>query len=195
MIIIIDAYNLLRTVPPYHKTISDKERRSFLIELATYAQRKNHKMVVVFDGGSYSWPFKENISKRMCVVYSGANESADDYIKQYCKEHTSQDLLLVSSDRELNGYAERLRIASIDSYDFYQMVSQELQTTSKSSKTTNSDLIVLHESAQEIDDLMRQASENIQLKSEDFVDQSKRQSKKSHLSKHERALLKKLNKL
>ena len=53
MIIVVDAYNLLRSVPPYKKNISDKERAYFIAQLSAYGKRKGHKMVIVFDGGPH----------------------------------------------------------------------------------------------------------------------------------------------
>src|SRR5437870_4731380 len=97
MIIIVDAYNLLHAISSSKKAMTDKERAKFITLLGSYGKAKGHKMVIVFDGGPYEWPFKEN-TKRVCVVYSGMHESADDYIKQYLQEHRAKDLLLVSSD-------------------------------------------------------------------------------------------------
>src|SRR5579863_9041291 len=101
MIIVVDAYNLLRSVPPYKKTITDRERVAFIAQLSAYGRRKGHKIVIVFDGGPYEWPHKEN-GKTVQIVYSGIHESADDYIKEYVDAHKAKDLLLVSSDSELN---------------------------------------------------------------------------------------------
>ena len=125
MIIVVDAYNLLRSIPPYKKNISDKERAHFIAQLSAYGRRKGHKIVIVFDGGSHEWPFKEHL-KVATVVYSGIHESADDYIKVYIESHHTKDLLLVSSDAELNQWAERLNIPSIDSPAFYDLLHQEL---------------------------------------------------------------------
>src|SRR5260221_7699482 len=127
MIIVVDAYNLLRSVPPYKKTITDKERVQFIAHLSAYGRRKGHKVVIVFDGGPHEWPFKEQM-KRVTVVYSGIHESADDYIKEYIEAHHMKDLLLVSSDAELNRWADRLNIPSIDSAIFCQLMHQELSS-------------------------------------------------------------------
>lgn len=194
MIIIVDAYNLLRAIPPYKATITEHERNDFVRQLAEYGRRKNHKIVLVFDGGSHTWPFKV-AAKRIQIVYSGINESADDYIKGYCDSHRGQDLLLVSSDRDLNSYAARLRIPSIDSEDFHHMVAQELKTKkNNNAKHRDSEVTILHDSAEELNQLMLEASKNISIKAEDIENSSQRLNK-NQLSKQERALLKKLNKL
>ncbi|HSC24929.1 MAG TPA: NYN domain-containing protein [Candidatus Babeliales bacterium] len=194
MIIIIDAYNLLRAVPPYKKTITDQERVQFIAQLSLYGRRKGHKIVIVFDGGPHEWPFKESINK-VTVVYSGIHDSADDYIKSYVDAHRAKDLLLVSSDRELNQWAERYTIPSIDSVSFHQLVVQELKIkTNKHEQFTS--IVKMQDEQLDIDRLMMEGSAIVPMKSEDINLQRKnRGTKKAQVSKHERVLLKKLNKL
>jgi predicted RNA-binding protein with PIN domain len=201
MIIIVDAYNLLRATPPYKKTITEKERMQFIAQLSAYGRRKGHKIVIVFDGGPYEWPFKENM-KVVQIVYSGIHESADDYIKEYVQIHKAKDLLLVSSDNELNRYAEHLHIPSIDSSTFSQLVYEEFSQKASSAKKQEEIIKLIQdkefqESAQDIlDRLMMEASKNVAEKSEDFYTARKtRDSKKEHMSKQDRVLLEKLKKL
>ena len=195
MIIVVDAYNLLRSVPPYKKSITDKERAHFIAQLSAYGRRKGHKIVIVFDGGPHEWPFKENM-KVVTVVYSGIHESADDYIKEYIDAQRTQDLLLVSSDNELNRWAERLNIPSIDSSTFYQLMYQELSTKQVVSGKQH-EVVKLHDNDMSyVDTLMMEASKTVPQKSEDVTIKPKRHhDKKDELNKSERALLKKLKKL
>jgi predicted RNA-binding protein with PIN domain len=193
MIIVIDAYNLLRSVPPYKKTITDKERAHFIVSLGTYGHRKGHKMVIVFDGGAHEWAFKEQ-TKVVTIIYSGIHETADDYIKEYVQLHHAKDLLVVSSDTELNRYAQRYNIPSIDSVMFYQLVMQEL--SAKTEVTGKDSEVVKMGDESFIDELMMNASKQVPVKSEDFIALHKRHNtKKTHVSKHDRALLKKVHKL
>lgn len=195
MIIVIDAYNLLRAIPPYKKTITDQERVKFITQLSGYGCRKGHKMVIVFDGGPHEWPFKEKM-KTVTVVYSGIHESADDYIKEYIDIHKAKDLLLVSSDSELNRYAARLGIPSIDSSTFNQLLKQELFIRQSSVKNKRNDqVVILHDTAEDIDAIMMEASKNVPVKSEDFVANKDRVTNSDQVNKQERALLKKLKKL
>lgn len=194
MIIIVDAYNLLRAIPPYKKTITDQERTQFIAQLGAYGRRKGHKIIIVFDGGPHEWPFKEN-RKNVQIVYSGLHESADDYIKEFIEAQHAQDLLLVSSDRELNSFAERNNVPSIDVAHFYQLVRQELQAKVVETKKAEVIVKIEHDNNIDIDALMREASKVIPIKSEDFIGQKKSDERQTKLSKHERALLKKLNKL
>lgn len=195
MIIIVDAYNLLRSVPPYKKTTTDQERVRFIAQLSAYGRRKGHKMIIVFDGGPHEWPFKEN-GKTATVVYSGIHESADDYIKEYVEAHHAKDLLLVSSDRELNHWAERHAIPSIDSSSFFQLLRQELSVGKAIASKQNEVVKLTRDEMSDIDALMMEASKSVPIKSEDLAPVGKgRDSKKAQVSKNERVLLKKLNKL
>jgi predicted RNA-binding protein with PIN domain len=185
---------LLRAVPPYKKKITDKERVHFIAQLGAYGRKKGHKIVIVFDGGPYEWPQKEQ-KKIVLVVYSGIHATADDYIKEYIESQREKDLLLVSSDTELNQYAQRLSIPSIDSISFAQLVRQELVRHHDHSKYAHDAIVKVHESASDIDALMIAASTVVPIKSDDFVSASDARTKKAQVSKHERILLKKLNKL
>lgn len=198
MIIIVDAYNLLRATPPYKKTISDKERRQFIAHLSAYGRTKRHKIIIVFDGGPHEWPFKENF-KVVQVVYSGIHESADDYIKEYIEAHKEKDLLLVSSDSELNRFAQHRNIASIDSSSFADLLREGLITQNSSGASQQNEIVKLNQdkefsrdAQQVLDKLMTEASKKVFEKSEDFAQVHK---KDKQLSKQDRALLKKLKKL
>jgi len=196
MIIIVDAYNLLRAVPPYNKTTTDQERARFIAQLSGYGRRKGHKIVIIFDGGPHEWPFKENM-KTVQVVYSGIHQSADDYIKEYIEANRAKDLLLVSSDSELNHFAARYAVPSIDSATFHHLLQEDVRMKTGVSKRV-ADVVVKfnHDNSVDIDALMMEASKTVPTKSEDFARGSiDRDSKKSTLSKQERSLLKKLNKL
>lgn len=197
MIIVIDAYNFLHAVSSRKKTMSEKERTQFIGQFSLYGLNKGHKIVIVFDGGSYPWSLVEQM-KIVQVVYSGLHESADDYIKKYIDIHKAKDLLLVSSDAELNRYAAYRGIPSIDSLVFANLLYQN--NLKKIDVKKRNEVIKLEqnkefsENAQHmLDQLMLQASKNVLEKSEDFVED--RAAKKVQVSKHDRALLKKLKKL
>lgn len=195
MIIVIDGYNLLHTVPPYKKTITDQERKRFVTQLGRYGHIKGHKIVLFFDGGPYEWPVKEKMSF-IDVIYSGIYESADDCIKEYIDKQRSRDILLVTSDRELNAYAAQHTVPSIDSFAFYQLLQEVKNQITKKSASSHNVVKTTGEMREDIDVLMKNVSAWGPEKAEDIELQEKnRASKKQHLSKHERVLLKKLRKL
>jgi len=193
MIIVIDAYNLLHAMPSYKKTLTDQARIKFIKQLGQYGQSKGHKIVIVFDGGPYEWPYKERMHA-VQVVYSGVNETADDYIKEYLDSNRSKDLLLVSSDTELNRFAERFSIPSIDSAAFCYVLQEEFRDSSTIGKRQAEAVKMNQNSSQDIDLLMLEASKSVSVKAEDFSSVGDR-VKSKQIGKKERALLKKLHKL
>jgi predicted RNA-binding protein with PIN domain len=181
-------------VPPYKKIITDQERKRFIAQLMRYASGKGHKIILIFDGGSYEWPIKEKYAS-VLVVYSGIHESADDYIKEYIALHRAKDLLLVTSDRELNRRAESFAIPSIDSYVFYQLL-QEVKKQEKVKNNTNPAVKMTVDTKEDIDSIMINASKIVAEKLEDTISKKQnRISKKRQSDKEERILLKKLRKL
>lgn len=167
MIIVVDGYNVLkREIPSIN--VSYQQRVQFLAKLSRYNQQKGHEIIVVFDGGESSWPSVMQ-QKHVTVVYSGKQRTADDYIKDYIIRNAHKDLLLVSSDRELNIIADHYDIPSIDSDFFYAKVNQAAKevplTTIRQEKLTK--ISSVHNA--ELDEIMRQGSEHIENKSEDHI--------------------------
>ena len=155
MIILIDAYNLLKTVL-HVKFISDQQRVQFLQLFEKYAQlRPSNKIILVFDGGQDFYEVEKNY-KHITLSYSGAMQIADDVIKKKLYELQSYDILLITCDRELRRYAANYQIESLGSLEFYKILQDIMQQQNKQEviiaqticKTTiddNSDLDVLME--------------------------------------------------
>ena len=185
MIIIIDAYNLLKQLHD-NQLITDDQRASFLKQMKKYADHKKHTILVVFDGGPFDWThsYKEG---RMKVFYSGRHETADQVIEQYLDDHQTKDILLVSSDHELCLYASQLKIPSIGSSDFYAIITQkEEPEVIRQVEHISADSL-------DLDTLMEQASKQIPIKQEDYAVPIPKPSAKA--SKRERKLWQKLKKL
>jgi predicted RNA-binding protein with PIN domain len=194
MIIIIDGYNVLKQYTP-GADVSHSARTRFIAHCAQYARRKNHTLIVVFDGGPHQWMFKEVING-VTVVYSGQQKTADDVIKGYIEQYHSHDALLVSSDRELNVCAQAHGVTSINSRDFYQLMREDVNTVQQSKKTGNDVIIKLADATlPEVDELMRSLVGNVPIKKEDFGGSQTSKSASKKMSKEERMLLKKLKKL
>lgn len=194
MILLIDGYNVLKQVGP--EKVSERERASFIKQLAKYAKNKGHKVVLVFDGGPFDWSSQERISG-IYVVYSGVQETADDYIKRYLQDNRAYDVLLVSSDRELRSAGERLNIESLTARDFYTLLQQGLQKIGgqKGVRETKAVKLIAGEN-EELDAVMQEASKIVQHKAEDFMAESDGRKSKAHkMSKKERKRLKKIKKL
>src|SRR5258708_757099 len=124
MIIIVDGYNVLRGVLDGREA-SEQARNHFLAQLGRYAKRKKHKIILIFDGGSSPMPFVSD-HHGVTVVYSGYVDTADDLIKIKLTELQGKDVLLVSSDRELNSWAAKYDMPSIEAADFYELLQSAL---------------------------------------------------------------------
>ncbi len=195
MIIVIDAYNILKQVITKQE-ISEKDRIHFIAQMGRYAKIKQHKMIIVFDGGPYEWVHKEK-SNGITVMYSGVNESADDVIKHYLEDHQTKDLLLVSSDREINAVASHFDIPSIDAKDFYILVKHALHEEPEKTIELNNHLVKINEEKNmDIDELMRVASQFVPVKEEDrAVEIKSRLSSAYKEGKKDKKLLRVLKKL
>jgi len=120
--LIIDGYNLIRQ-SPFLQEIDAREleagREALLACLAAYRRaRAQHKITVVFDGWERG-DFKESRDRRagMAIIYSRRGEKADEVIKRLLEKERGR-AVVVSSDRELQDYADRLGAAWISAPQF-----------------------------------------------------------------------------
>ena len=192
MIILIDGYNVLKQRDP-SIYVEDSARDQFIRSLGAYHKRRGHHIVLIFDGGIYPWPILET-KTGIEVIYAGYRKTADDYIKYYIAEHHKEDLLLVSSDRELGLWASKHDIASIDSLSFYDILTEAMadgnykQKSRSIVKTTATDDPFL-------DALMEDASRNMASKEDDRKIVDKTETRGHKESKIDRLLRKKIEKL
>lgn len=154
MIIVIDGYNLLHAA--FEHTL-DEHARDRLIKLFNqYVRIKNHQIVLVFDAGPFYWSSAQQ-EGRVEVIFSGQNQSADQYIKQYLSDYRSKDILLVSSDRDICYTADTYNIPSIGSAEFYKIIQQSLEQK-KQKKIIDKTIVKLTENSNELlDQLMMES--------------------------------------
>jgi predicted RNA-binding protein with PIN domain len=83
-------------------------------------------MTVVFDGWQGGWN-SEKMEKRkeMEIIYSKLGEKADEVIKRLVKEKGSE-AIVITSDRDISRFAERMNVAVIPSEQFIE----KLETSS-----------------------------------------------------------------
>jgi len=194
MLILIDGYNVLKSVVTTGY-VDDIVRNKFLDKLVRYQKKTSHKIIIVFDGGLDAYPVKEHISE-VLVVYSGKRLSADELIKRYLIEYKNQDLLLVSTDRELDYFGNNLGVDYMDSEEFYTRMNDRL--SGFQSELENYPDNVLHKISEknyELDRLMEEASCAIMIKEEDRKIPERIRHKESALTKAERHRLKKILKI
>ncbi len=188
MIIVIDAYNLLKQL--FRKQITQKERGWFESLAAEYARKKQHTLYLVFDGGSFTRPTAERKGS-LVIVYSGTKETADDVIKAYIDEKESKEILLVSTDRQLNRYANQQGIPSLDSLDFYTLMKETTEKGVGLKKAHGKVHKVSERESPELDLLMEQAASMSYYKEEELVDEKMHKTP----AKTERRMLALLKKL
>jgi len=190
MIIIVDAYNVLKQIKK--GLINQFERNAFIKKLRQYGCTKRYSIVVVFDGGQCTWPMIEK-NDPVAIVYSGDHLSADDYIRRYIKEHKNKELMLVTNDGELKKNAQRYEVDALDSLVFYALLSSNAHERSSKTKKNGQLIKLSQDTLSEVDALMATVESIPEEKKDDYIG-----SRASHgftASKKERKINKKTKKL
>ena len=126
MLIIIDGYNLIRqsdTLRRYERKSLEEGRRALITKLAEYERKKAHKIIVVFDGGKNGWADEGRDKEgKIDIIYSRRGERADDVIKRIAA-HTDEEIVVVSSDREISSYVTQLGKTPLTSPEFEKIIN------------------------------------------------------------------------
>lgn len=129
MHIIVDGYNLIRQsdILRSSERISLEEGRKALIKrLSAYRniKQKHHEITVVFDGTEGGTAIEERDRQYgIDIIYSRKGEKADDVIKKIIEKKREQ-MLVVTSDKEISRYACRRGITAISSKDFEEKIEK-----------------------------------------------------------------------
>lgn len=195
MLLLLDGYNILKyRLEGVH--ILQEQRSAFLKKVAHYALAKKHQVIVVFDAGEFRHVTHDK-EHGIHVIYSGQTKTADDVLKHLLLKHMGHAVLLVSSDRELVEYAQRCKITSLDADGFVKLLEHGY-TEPVHKKTMASQGCAHkregHESDEDVDALMEQASLRLVYKNDDFVTKDP-SSRGNTLSKHEKKISKIIKKL
>lgn len=194
MIILVDGYNVLRGVLEGREA-NEHVRNQFLSQLGRYARRKKHSIIVIFDGGPSHMP--ERMEKYgISVVFSGYIDTADDLIKKKLTALHGKDVLLVSSDRELNSWASKYDIPSIDALDFYELLQSALESEPEAAAPLEVKDIYISNEVEDLDTLMEEATRVVPIKQQDLIGRAQMRISPSYKqSKINRKLLEILKKL
>ncbi len=121
MHLIIDGYNLLhvgRSVIYLNSIELQWERDRLIDQLSAYGKIKGWEITAVFDGWQGGWSTEKRERKKgMELIFSRLGEKADEVIKRLVKEKGS-GVTVVTSDRDVSRYAERMAVAVIPSDQF-----------------------------------------------------------------------------
>lgn len=180
MYIIVDGYNLIKQIFNVSR-VCEKKRDNYVAQLVKKAAAKGHKLVMVFDGGSFNFPQIQDQGKYV-LIYSGYRESADDVIKEYVADNRNLELLVVTSDREIRNFAHNLGVDTIDSIGFNKIIenSRPKQASQVVKKNTASIKTSTLENS-ELDALMMDVDGHIEkneYQKEDRTSPSQKESKK-----------------
>jgi len=143
MHIIIDGYNLIRQsdrLRRAEKFTLEEGRNSLIRFLIPYRERKGHRVTVVFDGWD-GGSFQEERDREggIDIIYSRKGEKADDLIKRMA-ERSGDELVVVTSDRDIGHYVERCGGTVVASPTFEGIVAGDhppLSSISYGHVTTN----------------------------------------------------------
>ena len=178
MLVIIDGYNLLHAA--FDDPTNERTRGKIIQLFNRYARVKGHQIVLVFDAGPLYWSTAEQ-NGRVEVVFSGQNQSADQYIKRYLSDYRSKDILLVSSDRDICHTADKYDIPSIDSHEFYNIIVHTINASQMNKNKEDTLVKLTGDINPELDVLMRESAKNIPMKNSNpelEVLHTKKESKK-----------------
>jgi hypothetical protein len=121
MHLVIDGYNLLhvnRSLINLNSTRLQWERERLIDRLSTYQEHKSCGITVVFDGWQEGWSTETREKKKgIEVLFSKLGEKADEVIKRFVKEKGS-GTIVITSDRDVARFAQRMGIAVIASEQF-----------------------------------------------------------------------------
>lgn len=127
MHLIIDGYNLLhvtRSLTQLSSVELQLERDQLINQVSVYRQLKSYEITVVFDGWQGGWSTERKERKKgIEVIFSKLGEKADEVIKRLVKEKGS-GAIVVTSDREVSKYAERMAAAVIPSDQFKERMER-----------------------------------------------------------------------
>src|SRR4030067_2200037 len=134
MHLIIDGYNLLYVCQSLSTLSSIElqwERDRLIDQLSAYRQVKPYEITIVFDGWQGGWKTeKKERKKGIELIFSKLGEKADEVIKRLVKEKGS-GAIVVTSDREVSRYAERMSAAVIPSDQFREKMERSARNIDK----------------------------------------------------------------
>jgi len=134
MHLIIDGYNLLhadRILPHLNPTELKCQRERLLGQLSAYRGLRQIDITLVFDGWQGGWSAEKRERKKgIELVFSKLGEKADEVIKRMVRERGS-GVTVVTSDREVARYAERMSIAVIPADQFKEKMENALRRGEK----------------------------------------------------------------
>ena len=134
MYLIIDGYNLLhvgRLAVALSANDLQRERDRLIDRLSAYRKTKPCEITLVFDGWQGGWATeKKERNRGIDVIFSRLGEKADEVIKRLVKEK-GPGRIVITSDRDIAKYAEKMGAAVIPSDQFRDRMEMSTVTREK----------------------------------------------------------------
>lgn len=192
MKIIVDAYNLLHAIFPGPRA-NDKQRQKLIDDLRDYAKRSGNKILLVFDGGDFTYPYVDK-QKNITIAWAGQRMSADDWIMEYLDKNPNEDLLIASSDREIQAHASDLGVVCMGAFSFYKTIERKMRERPQPLRHRGPVRKTTDRTDEIVDQLMQEEQDEIEWKAEDETE-GEIIASGNKLSKRERLLMRQLKKL
>lgn len=133
MRIIIDGYNMIRQsadLVRYERSSLEEGRKALIKLLHSYRATRPHRITVVFDGWAGGGPVEErDIQMGIEVVYSPIGKKADEIIKRLVTK-SGEEVLVVTSDREISTYVFRQGKSAVSSREFEEIIRKRISARS-----------------------------------------------------------------
>ncbi|MDD5168839.1 MAG: NYN domain-containing protein [Syntrophales bacterium] len=133
MHIIIDGYNLIRqsdSLRRFERSSLEEGRNALIRFIMPYRHRTQHRITVVFDGWKTGSPMEErDRDGSIDIIYSRRGRLADDVIKELA-EKSGEEIIVVTSDRNIASFVERHSGTAISSHDFEAIVNEKIGAAS-----------------------------------------------------------------
>ena len=109
VLLLVDGYNVTKSVGGFGELDLERQRDLLMDGVSRLARRKKVNSTVVFDGSDVPSGTRRRSRGRVRVEYSRPDETADDHLVALLEAHPPDPVVLVTSDRELQGRAAGLR--------------------------------------------------------------------------------------
>ena len=127
MQLIIDGYNLLhvdRSLINLHSLQLQQEREGLINRLSAYQKLKRCDVTLVFDGWEGGWSSETREKRKgIEIIFSRLGEKADEVIKRLVRGAGS-GAIVITSDRDVARFAERMAVAVIPSERFREKLGE-----------------------------------------------------------------------
>lgn len=130
---LVDGYNLAFAWGPVRREMlvdKQKGREALIGLLARYKKAAGCGITVVFDGCDFPGGEKQQGTRGIKVVFSKKPATADDEINQLVSASKNRgSLTVVSSDRQVAGFAKRRRASAMGSGEFVEKAERAMART------------------------------------------------------------------